>query len=389
MSTYVLRAGTLIDATGAAPRSAMDVIVEDDRIAAIVPSADHEIPADAEVVDLGGMTLLPGLIDCHEHLGLIFGEDEAEQGTDAPEYYAMKSLLHTQQILDAGVTTVRTAGDPGDTGNLIKRALSHGIIHGPTIVSAHRLITRTGGHAWFIANQADGPWGLRSAIREEVRRGADVIKITVSGGAATIGSDVYAPDMTTEEIEACVDEAHRLGRRIMAHGHGGAGITQAVRAGVDSIEHGMLLTPDDLDLMKEHDTYLVATSVYGIEALKNPSVPEYVKEKVRGSVATSLDALRYAAEIGVKVAVGTDTLHGRVWEELAVLAENGFTPMQALQAGTRNGADLIGVLEEKGTIEPGKVADLIAVRGNPLDDLAALDRPPFIMHNGRVHRLPA
>lgn len=389
MTRYALRAGTLIDATGAAPRNDMDVIVEDDRITSIVPTAEHQVAADTEVVDLRGMTLLPGLIDCHEHLGLIFGEDEAEQGMYAPEYYAMKSLLHTQQILDAGVTTVRTAGDPGDTGNLIKRALTHGIISGPTIVSAHRLITRTGGHAWFIANQADGPWGLRAAIREEVRRGADVIKITVSGGAATIGSDVYAPDMTDEEIEACIDEAHRLGRRIMAHGHGGPGIACAVRAGVDSIEHGMLLTEDDLALMKEHGTYLVSTAVYGVEALKNPSVPEYVKEKVRDSVATSLGALRHAADLGVKVAVGTDTLHGRVWEELAVLAENGFTPMQAIQAGTRNGADLIGVLDQKGTIEPGKIADLIAVAGDPLHQLAALDRPSFIMHNGIVHRRPA
>jgi imidazolonepropionase-like amidohydrolase len=387
MNSYVLRAETVIDGTGADPRKGQDVIVANGLIEAIVPRGTADVDG-VEVIDLAGMTMVPGLIDCHEHLGLIFGEDEMEQGLDAPEYYAIKAALHTQQILKAGVTTVRTAGDSGNTGSLIKRALKHGIIDGPRLVSAHRLIARTGGHGWAVGREADGPWGLRAAIRDEVRLGADVIKIMVSGGAATVGSNVYAPDMTDEEIEACIDEAHRLGRRVMAHGHGGPGIAVAVRAGVESIEHGHLLTKEDYDLMKEHGTYLTATSAYGVEALQMPTIPEYVKEKLRGVIDGALESLRYAAEIELKVAVGTDSLHGQVWKELDLLTKYGFTPMEALRAGTHNGADLLGMGDKVGTIEVGKIADLIAAPGNPLDDFSVLDAPPFVMRDGQVFSAP-
>ncbi|MFC4555386.1 metal-dependent hydrolase family protein [Georgenia faecalis] len=383
MAAYVIRADMIIDGTRDVPDTGKEVVVADGLIRAIVPVGTTDA-GDAEVVDLPGMALVPGLIDCHEHLGLIFGEDEMEQGLDAPEYYAMKSALHMQQILRSGVTTVRTAGDPGDTGNLIKRALRHGIITGPRLVSAHRLIARTGGHGWVIGREADGPWALRAAIRDEVRRGADVIKIMVSGGAATVGSDVYAPDMTDEEIVACIDEAHRLGRRIMAHGHGGPGIAVAVEAGVDSIEHGLLLTEADYDLMKERGTYLTATSAYGVKALEMPSIPEYVKEKLRDTIEQALESLRYAARIGLKVAVGTDSLHGKVWEELDILSKHGFTPLEALRAGTINGADLIGMADKIGTIEVGKVADIVAAPGNPLDDFSVLDMPAFVMKDGQI-----
>jgi imidazolonepropionase-like amidohydrolase len=388
MTRFVIRAGTVIDGTGAEPQENKDIVVADGRIQAIVPIGTSDADG-AELLDLSGMTVIPGLIDCHDHLGLIFGEDEMEQGLDDPEYYAMNAALHTQQILREGVTTVRTAGDPGDTGNLIKRALRHGIITGPRIVSAHRLIARTGGHGWTVGRQADGPWGLRAAIRDEVRRGADVIKIMVSGGAATVGSDVYSPDMTDEEIVACIDEAHRLGRRVLAHGHGGPGIAVAVKAGADSIEHGLLLTKDDFDLMKQHGTYLTATNAYGVKALAMPTIPDYVKEKLRDTVEDALKSLRYAAEIKLKVAVGTDSLHGKVWEELEILTKCGFTPMEALQAGTRNGADLIGMSNTLGTIEVGKIADLIAAPGNPLDDFSLLNVPPFVMKDGQVFYAPA
>lgn len=388
MTKYIIRAGTLIDGTGAQPQQNVEIVVADGSIQAIVPSGTSNVD-DSELLDLSNMTVLPGLIDCHDHLGLIFGEDEMEQGLDAPEYYAIKAALHTQQILKEGVTTVRTAGDPGDTGNLIKRALRHGVITGPRIVSAHRLIARTGGHGWTSGREADGPWGLRAAIRDEVRRGADVIKIMVSGGAATVGSDVYAPDMTDEEIEACIDEAHRMGRRVLAHGHGGPGIAVAVRAGADSIEHGLLLTEEDFDLMKKHGTYLTATSAYGIKALAMSTIPDYVKDKLRDTIQDALESLRYAAEIKVKVAVGTDSLHGKVWEELDILTKYGFTPMEALQAGTRNGADLLGMSDTLGTVEVGKIADLIAAPGNPLEDFSLLNLPPFVMKDGHVYYAPS
>lgn len=277
---------------------------------------------------------------------------------------------------------MRTAGDPGDTGNLIKRALDHGLFKGPRIVSAHCLIARTGGHGWVIGRQADCPWALRAAIRDEVRRGTDVIKIMVSGGAATAGSDVYAPDMTDDEIVACIDEAHRLGRKIMAHGHGGPGVEVAVKAGVGSIEHGLLLTTADYDLMKEHGTFLTATNAYGVRALETPGIPEYVKTELRGTVKEALESLRYVAEIALKVAVGTDSLHGQLWEELEILSRCGFAPMDALKAGTRNGAKLIGMQDFLGTLEAGKAADLVATTDDPLRDFRALERPPFVMKAG-------
>ncbi|AZS48006.1 metal-dependent hydrolase family protein [Microbacterium oxydans] len=386
---YVIRCGALLDATGAHPREDVDIEVAGDTIVGIVPRGQGSLQ-DAVEVDLSGMTVLPGLVDCHEHLGLTFGEDEQEQGAEPTEFYAVKSAISAEKILRAGITTVRTAGDKGNTGTVVKRAIAEGIVAGPRLFTARRLIARTGGHGWIVGREADGPWAIRAAIREEVKLGADVIKIMVSGGAASPGSDVFAPDMTDEEILAEIDEAHRLGRRIMAHGHGGPGVQVAVRAGVDSIEHGLLLTREDLDLMVEYGTTLVSTNVYGLRVVEDPpaGIPQYVIDQLKDTVLGALETLRYAATLPLRVAVGTDTLHGLLWEEMRVLSEYGFTPMEALRAGTINGAELCGAGDKLGTLEVGKTADIIAVVGDPLSDFSVLESVPFVMKAGTIHYAP-
>ncbi|MFD5123598.1 amidohydrolase family protein [Streptomyces sp. NPDC058385] len=386
MSNYVIRCGTLIDGTGADPRSDVEIEVVDDMIHEILPAGSSNLP-DASVVDLSDLTVLPGLFDCHEHLGLDFGTDEYEQAMEPIEYYAAKSAINAERILRAGITTVRTAGDKGNTGTVIKRAINDGIIAGPRLMTARRLVARTGGHGWFIGREADGPYGFRAAIRDEVRLGADVIKIMVSGGAATEGSDVLAADMTDEEIVAAIDEAHRLGRRVMAHGHGGPGVRTAVQAGVDSIEHGLLLTKDDLTLMAEHGTALVSTAVYGMRVVSGTvnTIPQHVIDKLQPTVMDALETLRFAATLPLNVAVGSDTLHGAVWEEMDVLTRYGFSPMAALQAGTINGAKICGLDSRLGTIEATKIADIIAVEGDPLQNFSTLAHVPFVMRDGQIY----
>ena len=329
------------------------------------------------------MTMLPGIIDCHDHFCIDIGDEEA-QGAEPAEYLAFVCAKNARNILRAGVTTVRSVGEKSLLGPMVRRAISEDIIQGPRVITSGRLIVRTGGHGWFLAHEADGPDGLRAAVREEVKRGVDLIKIMVSGGVSTSGSDVLAPELTDEEVYAVVDEAHRRGRKVAAHGHGGPGVAAAVRAGVDSIEHGIFLTQEDVDLMIEHGTYLVVTAGVFHEILHSPQVPAFMKAKLADAEAGFMRMLESTVGSGLKVALGTDENHGKVYYEMQILRRAGYTPMDALLAGTRNAADLCGLANDIGTLEPGKFADLIAVKGDPLADPGVLADVPFVMKGGKI-----
>lgn len=359
------------------------VHIEDGRIQSIGPREQAGPANGAQVIDLGDMTVLPGIIDCHDHFCIDIGDEEA-QGAEPVEYLAFVCAKNARNILRAGVTTVRSVGEKGLLGPMVRRAISEGVIQGPRVITSGRLIVRTGGHGWFIAHEADGPDGLRAAVREEVKRGVDLIKIMVTGGVSTTGSNVLAPEFTDEEVRAVIDEAHRRGRKVAAHGHGGPGVASAVRAGVDSIEHGIFLTQDDIALMIEHGTYLVVTAGVFHEILRNPHVPPFMKAKLTDAESGFMQMLESTVGSGLKIALGTDENHGKVYYEMQVLRRAGYSPMDALLAGTRNAADLCGQADNIGTLEPGKFADLIAVQGDPLADPGVLDDVRFVMKGGKV-----
>jgi imidazolonepropionase-like amidohydrolase len=371
----------LVDGTGADPVLDAVVIVEDGRIREAGPRASVSTPADASIVDWTGLTAMPGLIDSHEHLGIDLGDEEA-QLEQPVEYTIARCVSTARTVLRAGITTIRDCGERGIVGPTMKRAIADGIVPGPRVLAAGRNICRTGGHGWRMGLQADGPDGLRAAVREVCRDGADFIKIMASGGISTAGSTVMAPEFTEAEFDAVIDEAHRRGRKVAAHGHGGPGVASAVRAGVDSIEHGLFLTDEDVALMTSHGTYLVVTTGSFVVIRDNPEVPQFQKDKVGDALTDHMAMLGRTREAGLKIAVGTDENHGKLWFEMQALNEVGYEPMECIRAATANGADLLGLSDTIGTIRQGLVADVIGVDGDPTTDVAAVREVRAVMKDG-------
>jgi imidazolonepropionase-like amidohydrolase len=382
VSTLVI-CDLLIDGTRNEPIANAAMLVEDGRIRQVGSRKAVGEHTDAQVLDLSGLTIVPGLIDCHEHLGIDIGDEEA-QCAEPIEYIVAKATRNARTILHSGITTIRNVGEKQRLGPMMKRAIDEGVIPGPRMLTAARNIVRTGGHAWFLGVQADGVDGLRAAVRAEIQNGADLIKVMVTGGVSTKGSDVLAPEFSDAEVIAVVDEAHKRGRKVAAHGHGGPGVRSAITAGVDSIEHGVFLTIDDVALMVEHGTYLVVT--YGVfeEILRQSDTPTFMKDKTSDALVGFRKLLSSARDSGLRIAVGTDENHGRLWREMQVLHEVGYSPMDALMAGTRDAAELCGVADRFGSLEEGKVADFVAVHGNPLDDLAHLSNVALVAKEGHI-----
>lgn len=380
MSTYIL-CGALIDATGAKPMKNKAIAVEGDSIKAIINATD--VPAGAEIIDLSGRTVMPGLVDSHEHL-IVDPGDEAAQCAEPQAYLAMKAVWNAKAILKAGITTMRDVGERYFIDVEAKRCIEAGLIQGPRLlISGHPLI-RTGGHAHFLGRETDGVADMRKAVREQLKQGVDFIKIMASGGMSTKGSLPDAQEFSDEEIIACVDEARRNGRKVAAHLHGGPALKVCIEAGVHSVEHGILYTEDDVKLVAGSPTWLVLTTGVGMVAMQNPDTPAYYKAKASAAHAQGLKARKWAKQYGVKVAVGTDTNHGRMDVEAKALMEAGWSAMEAIQACTIKGAEVCGLVDKIGTIEAGKWADIIAVDGDPLSNMDALRNVTFVMKGGKV-----
>jgi imidazolonepropionase-like amidohydrolase len=373
----------LVDGTGREPVRDGVVLIDEGRITAVGPRSEVQVPRDAEVLDWTGSTALPGLIDAHEHLGIDLGDEEG-LFSQPVEYYVARSVRTARIIVSAGITTIRDCGEPGTVGQQMKRAIDDGVVPGPRLVAAGRNVCRTGGHGWKMGLQADGPDALRAAVRTLVREGSDVIKIMASGGISTAGSSVMGAEFTDEEFDALIDEAHRRGRKVAAHGHGGPGVAAAVRAGVDSIEHGLFLTDEDVALMAERGTYLVVTAGSFYVIRDNPEVPQFQKDKVGDAIDSHRAMLGRTRGTGLPIAVGTDECHGRLWFEMQLLREVGYEPLEAIRAATASGADLLGIADRVGTLEPGKLADVIAVPGDPLQDITVTQDVRFVMKGGKV-----
>lgn len=383
------------------------VIVQGDRIVAVGPASSVAIPRGARVIDLAGHTLLPGLIDTHTHINSSDndGGDMAvlkETGAHAAIY----GVVNAKKTLDAGFTTIRDAGATNYADIALRDLIARGVVPGPRIFAAGPSLGITGGHAdvngWSPLIQipgtgmiVDGVDGMRKAVRQNVKYGSDQIKITATGGILSVGDAVNHSQYSEEELRAAVDEAARLGRKVMMHAHGAEGIVTAVRAGAASIEHGSLIDDAGIAIMKERGAYLVPTLIILDEIVREgegKGVPANSIAKAKAIEPERRRRLRKAWESGVKFAFGTDAtgdIHGRNAQEFALMVEQlGATPMQAIMSATSSAATLIGAQDVLGTISAGKFADLIAVEGNPLDDVRRLERVDFVMKVGVVHKAP-
>lgn len=373
-----IKVGTLIDGTGSEPRHDVIVAVEEGRILEVSDATEIK----GFDLDYGDLTVIPGMVDCHDHLDLNVGDEEAQSKEPVP-YMAMKSVANARAVLLAGITSLRSLGSPHSVDLELRRAVESGEVPGPRIFAAGEPIMRTGGHAHFLGREADGVQDVRRAVREQLKKGVDVIKIMASGGMSTAGSSPVVQELTDEEIGAAIDEAHRAGKPIAAHAHGGPGVTSAVRQGIDTIEHGVLLTEDQIRLIAESETVLVSTEAVAQAVASQPDIPDHYLAKIRSSLAASNRMLRWAYEADVTVAVGCDTAHARMDIEMAALVNAGWSPVEAIRSMTLNGAKVIGRESELGSIEAGKIADLVVLGSDPRTDPAAVRDVQRVMKDGQ------
>jgi imidazolonepropionase-like amidohydrolase len=399
--TYVLRAARAFDSASGSLVQPGSVVVADGRI------SSNAAPQGSTVIDLGDATLLPGFIDAHTHLSYEFDPDyegaqlRALQRTVAEQ--AIRATENARKTLMAGFTTVRDlgSGDFLDVG--LRNAIDAGVVPGPRMLVAVNAIGSTGGHCDSGAGfrfgalnhettPADGvintPDEARHAVRFNIKYGADVIKTCASGGVLSPTDDVDVPQLTQAELNALVEEAHTLRRKAAAHSHGAEAAKRAIRAGIDSIEHGTFLDDEALRMMQERGVFLVPTLTTRI-GLTDSKFPPRVRAKADAAVKQQDVMVRRAVGLGVKIALGTDAAvfpHGRNALEFSFMAADGLTPAQALQAGTSRAAELLGLSDKVGDLKPGLVADVIAVRGNPLTDISATQNVIFVMRNGVVYR---
>ena len=381
------RAARVFDGTSERVIEDGAVVVEDGRIASVGPA--RGLPPNT--VDLGDATLMPGLVDAHVHL--VWDASAEPHEVVERESHALTVLRCAKNAglhLRAGVTTVRDVGSADGLAVEIGRAVELGILSGPRVVAAGRAIAMTGGHGWFLGREADGPDAVRRAAREEIKAGASCIKLMASGGVYGHAEEPGSPQLTVEEMRPAVEEAHKAGRKAAAHAYSVEAINNALEAGVDSVEHGSFLDRETVGRMREQGTYLVPTmSVYAAMAEKGPGLgsPEYITRKTAEVLEAGGEAFRLALEAGVPVAAGTDCgapghPHGTLPEELRLMVEAGATPQQALRFGTSAAAELLGLGDEVGALEPGKRADLLAVAGDPTLDIRALREVRLVLRDG-------
>ena len=365
------------------------VLVEDGRIASVGSVAD--LPAGAEITDLGDATILPGLIDAHVHLVWSASAEPHEVvERESRALTALRCANNAALHLRAGVTTVRDVGATDGLSIDVARAVGLGVLRGPRVIAAGRAIAMTGGHGWFLGREADGAEAVRHAVRSELKAGASCIKLMASGGVYGHAEEPGSPQLTVEELRVAVEEAHKAGRRVAAHAYSIEAIGNALDAGVDSIEHGSFIDRDTAGRMRESGTYLVPTmSVYRAMSERGPELgaPEYIRRKTAEVLGASREAFRLALEAGVPVAAGTDCgapghPHGTLPEELMLMVESGASPIQALRFATSAAADLLGLGDEVGSLEPGKRADLLAVEGDPTSEILALRDVRLVLRDG-------
>ena len=408
-ATTVIHAGLLIDGENSVPSLEMSIVIEGSKIESI--EVGFITPdSDDKYIDLSGYTVLPGLIDMHVHLGSEYNKNSfQEKITLNAGDYAIRAVANAEKTLKAGFTTVRNLGDSDGVTISLRNAIKKGIVSGPRIFSSGTTIASSGGHgdstnslnksltsdpgpARGIVNNVDD---ASKAVRYRYKEGADLIKITATGGVLSNAKHSQNPQLTEEEITRIVNIANDYGFKVAAHAHGAEGIKRAVRSGVHSIEHGSLMDVEGMKLMRERGTYYVPTIIAGLwvseKAKEKDFFPELVRPKAAEIGPKIKDTFGRAYQAGVKIAFGTDTgvsEHGKNAAEFRHMVEAGMPPMKAIQSATLEAAKLLGEQHNLGSLIRGKTADIIAVSGNPLEDISILEEVDFVMKEGEVYKSP-
>lgn len=405
----IIHAGRLIDGRSDEQQTEMSIVVEGGRITKVVPGFLKPEEGD-KLIDLSAHTVMPGLMDMHTHLmGQHSKDSYTEKFFMEESDYALRSTMFARATLMAGFTTVRDLGDNGINSVSLRKAITEGWIIGPRIYTAGKSIATTGGHAdptnglkgdyrrdaGPVEGVINGTDDARKAVRQRYKDGADLIKLTATGGVLSLAASGQNPQFTDEELKAIVETAKDYNMVVTVHAHGAEGMKRAVLAGVNSIEHGTYMTDEIMELMKERGTYWVPTNMAGEWVAKKAEEPGYFPEIVRPKAAAIGPAIRQtfskAWKAGVKIAFGTDSgvsPHGENAHEFELMVEGGMPPMKAIQSATLEGARLLRVEEKLGTLEATKIADVVAVQGNPLDDISAMRNVVFVMKEGEIFKQP-
>ena len=402
--TKLIHAGTLFAVPGQAPLKEQTIVVKDGKIAE-VKAGFVRASAGERVIDLRSQFVLPGLIDCHVHiLSELSAKSRLEQVEDAEGFISLRGAAYSLRTLRAGFTTVRDLGERSPAIFALKRAINEGLIAGPRLVVAGSTLSPTGGHAqtygyreeinalFASTGTCDGVDACRRAVRTQVARGADVIKLVSTGGVLSNIAAGVDQQFTDEELAVIVKTAHGLGLKVAAHAHGAGGINAALRAGVDSIEHGSYTNAESISLFRRTGAYMVPTILAGVTVAEHAKKSDFLtppqREKALKVGPLMQDAFGRAYKGGVKIAFGTDTgvsVHGQNAREFALMVGAGMPPGEAIKSATVNAADLLNLSTTIGTIEAGKAADIIAVDKDPLADVKALERMRFVMRNGQTY----
>jgi imidazolonepropionase-like amidohydrolase len=408
--SYVLKAARMFDGMSDALAKPGLVVVTDGKIAGV--GAGAAIPAGAEVIDFGDATLLPGFIDAHTHLTSMFSDDYKQSALDYLQKpiaeQALDATANARVTLMAGITTVRDVGSSDYVDVGLRNAIRDHVVVGPRMLVCVHALGSTGGHCDGSGGYREGLFGhesgpldgvingpdqARYAVRLDHKYGADIIKVCATGGVLSLTDDVDTPQLTQEELNAIVDEAHALRRKTAAHAHGAEGAKRAIRAGIDSIEHGTFLDDEALDMMKQRGTYLVPTLMagHGIQEQidKGTYIPAPILAKAKTAIAAGHQMFQKAMAKGVKIGLGTDAgvyPHGRNTEEFHLMVDLGMKPIDALKAGTSADADLLGLADKIGKLESGKLADVVAVPGDPVENIRQTEHVFFVMKEGVIYK---
>ena len=404
LSNTIIYTSSYIDVENSILNTDYSITIEDKLITSI-DKGFISLPENFSLIDLRGLTLMPGLMDMHVHLGQEYQSKSERPIKTERETSAILASVHALTTLKAGFTTVRQVGDSGLIAISLRDAINKGYVKGPRIYTSGKSIATTGGHAdptngksiddydYPVAEDGviNGPYDAYTAVRQRYKDGADGIKLTVTGGVLSVAKSGDNPQFTFEEVEAVVKAAKDYGMWVAVHAHGAQGMKRAVLAGVDSVEHGTFMTDEVMDLMIERGTYYVPTISAGEFVAEKSKIDNYFPEIVRpkaASVGPQIGAtFNKAYDKGVKIAFGTDAgvqPHGTNWMEFVFMVQYGMPNMEAIQSSTIETARFLDIDDKLGSIEVGKIADLVAVNGNPLKDIKVMEFVEFVMKNGEV-----